>query len=213
MHLAAAAAHRERAFAELGALGGAPAEDLAVTDAGERAAELERQGRALVADLARTRERAEQAARQQLEAVAALGELQRQAGPAATQWQAMRQAAERAGLVVAPIETVRSPDGKRAAPTSGELRAEAAGRRALLADRLSRCRGGEEQAKVVRAAGDPTASDSGSGSVPPDIGAWLSTRDWLRRRVPAQIAADADPLLALERLRDHLDVLESRLAR
>ncbi|HRC58421.1 MAG TPA: SbcC/MukB-like Walker B domain-containing protein [Kofleriaceae bacterium] len=43
--------------------------------------------------------------------------------------------------------------------------------------------------------------------------AWLSTRDWLRRRVPAQIAADADPLLALERLRDHLDVLESRLAR
>lgn len=227
---AAAAAHRERAAAELGALGGAPAEDLvaaatsAVTDAGERSAELERQARGLVADLARTRERAEQAARSSLEASSHLTEQQRLAGPAEAEWRAMRLAAERAGLVAAPVEAVRPADGKRALPTSGELRAEAAGRRVLLADRLSRCRGGEEQAKVVRESGDPTAGDEAEGNaakraakdaswVPPAIAAWLSTRDWLRRRVPAQIAADADPLLALERLRDHLDVLESRLAR
>jgi chromosome partition protein MukB len=82
----------------------------------------------------------------------------------------------------------------------------------LLADRLARCRGGEDQAQLVRASGDPSAAVD-DGAVPPPIAAWLSTRDWLRRRVPAQIAADADPLLALERLRDHLDVLESRLAR
>lgn len=224
---AAAAAHRERAAAELGSLGGAPAEDLvaaatlAVTEAGERSAELERQARGLVADFARTKERAEQAARASLEASTNLSEQQRLAGPAEAEWRAMRQAAERAGLVAAPVESVRSSDGKRTAlssVSSGELRAEASGRRVLLADRLSRCRGGEEQARLVRESGDPTslsgaAAGSGADQVPPTIAAWLSTRDWLRRRVPAQIAADADPLLALERLRDHLDVLESRLAR
>jgi chromosome partition protein MukB len=36
-------------------------------------------------------------------------------------------------------------------------------------------------------------------------------REWLARRVPAQVAQVEDPLLALERLRGHLTVLEQRL--
>jgi chromosome partition protein MukB len=38
-------------------------------------------------------------------------------------------------------------------------------------------------------------------------------REWLRRRVPVQVTEGDDPMLALERLRDHLGVLEGRLAR
>jgi chromosome partition protein MukB len=40
---------------------------------------------------------------------------------------------------------------------------------------------------------------------------WLRVREWLARRVPAQVAQVEDPLLALERLRGHLTVLEQRL--
>jgi chromosome partition protein MukB len=41
----------------------------------------------------------------------------------------------------------------------------------------------------------------------------LTVRDWLKRRIPAQIAEVAEPVEALERLRSHLDGLEERLGR
>jgi chromosome partition protein MukB len=40
---------------------------------------------------------------------------------------------------------------------------------------------------------------------------WESVRDWLSRRIPAQIAELNDPLESLGRLRQHLVALESRL--
>jgi chromosome partition protein MukB len=43
--------------------------------------------------------------------------------------------------------------------------------------------------------------------------AWLAVRNWLRRRLPAQITEVDDPSEALGRLRDHLMVLEARLTR
>ncbi|MBC7973518.1 MAG: chromosome partition protein MukB, partial [Myxococcales bacterium] len=48
---------------------------------------------------------------------------------------------------------------------------------------------------------------------PSYLRAWQLTRDWLRHRVPVQVVEVDEPLLALERLRSHLDVLEGRLAR
>ncbi len=42
---------------------------------------------------------------------------------------------------------------------------------------------------------------------------WLTVRDWLRRRLPAQIAEVDDPREALLRLRDQLTSLEERLSR
>ena len=42
---------------------------------------------------------------------------------------------------------------------------------------------------------------------------WLAVRDWLRRRLPAQVAEVDDPREALLRLRDQLTGLEERLAR
>jgi chromosome partition protein MukB len=44
-----------------------------------------------------------------------------------------------------------------------------------------------------------------------DIEVWELVRDWLRRRVPAQIAEVDDPLEALERLRHRLGALSERL--
>ncbi len=45
------------------------------------------------------------------------------------------------------------------------------------------------------------------------LDAWLQVRDWLRRRIPAQIAEVDEPLEALSRLRDNLKSLETRLAK
>jgi chromosome partition protein MukB len=42
---------------------------------------------------------------------------------------------------------------------------------------------------------------------------WLAVRDWLRRRLPAQVAETDDPREALLRLRDQLSSLEERLNR
>ena len=40
---------------------------------------------------------------------------------------------------------------------------------------------------------------------------WVALREWMRQRVPTQISQEPNPLLALERLREHLSALESRL--
>jgi chromosome partition protein MukB len=85
-----------------------------------------------------------------------------------------------------------------------QLTADAWSQREILLDRVGRARGGEELATAIRA-----LPLDGPGY----LRAWLGTRDWLRRRVPVQVAEGDDPVHALERLRDHLDVLEGRLAR
>jgi len=85
-----------------------------------------------------------------------------------------------------------------------QLAADAWSKRDLLLDRVRHARGGEELALVV----SETPLDG-----PGYLTAWRATREWLRRRVPVQVADVDEPLIALERLRDHLDVLERRLAR
>lgn len=77
---------------------------------------------------------------------------------------------------------------------------------ALLGDRLRKIRDGAELADRVRQtmAGSVRTSTAA-------LGVWIDVRDWLRRRVPAQIAEVDDPLAALDRLREHLERLEHRL--
>jgi chromosome partition protein MukB len=85
-----------------------------------------------------------------------------------------------------------------------QLTADAWSQREILLDRAGRSRGGEELVAAIRA----LPLDG-----PAYLRAWSAAREWLRRRVPVQVAEGDDPMLALERLRDHLGVLEGRLAR
>ena len=120
------------------------------------------------------------------------------AEPARARWQALRDHAERA-LVLHSGES-SDHDAPRSAL---ELAAEARSRAELLQDRLAAARGG-----------DALASEVGAQALDADdafLTLWLRVREWLARRVPAQVAQVEDPLLALERLRGHLTVLEQRL--
>ena len=89
-----------------------------------------------------------------------------------------------------------------------ELRSEARSRAEVLCDRLARARGGQalaaELTRRFAAAGDPAAVH---------VAAWKDVGGWLARRLPSQIADVPEPLEALERLRDHLALLDERLTR
>ena len=92
--------------------------------------------------------------------------------------------------------------------TGRELRSEARSRGEVLCDRLQRARGGEAlAAELTQRFG--AASDLATVHV----AAWKDVRAWLAWRLPSQIADVPDPLEALERLRDHLALLEERLSR
>jgi chromosome partition protein MukB len=77
-----------------------------------------------------------------------------------------------------------------------------------LKERISRARESQSVQTVVEGLLGPQER---SGEI--YMQAWLAVRDWLRRRLPAKIAEEDDPSEALGRLRDHLMVLEARLAR
>jgi chromosome partition protein MukB len=72
-----------------------------------------------------------------------------------------------------------------------------------LQDRLAAARGGDTLAREV--------SEQTLERDDEFLSLWLRVREWLARRVPTQVAQVDDPLLALERLRGHLSVLEQRL--
>jgi chromosome partition protein MukB len=210
-HVAAALAHRDRAVSELVGLGepisaepsraSAPEPhdhpDDRVAAAIEYVNGIEAEVRALVTAAALAVERRDPAARAVEHARAALVAATRSAGPAAAAWAELRARAETAGLLSAALagEITR---------TSIQLTADAWSKREVLLDRVARARGGAELADAIRA----LPLDG-----PSYLTAWQRTREWLRHRVPAQIVEVDEPLVALERLRSHLDVLEGRLAR
>ena len=103
-------------------------------------------------------------------------------------------------------QTERS--SQRADSSGRELRAEARSRAEVLCDRLLRARGGQtlaaELSQRFAVGGDLAAVH---------VAAWKDVGNWLARRLPSQIAGVPDPLEALERLRDHLALLDERLAR
>ena len=196
----AALAHRDRVAAELATIGPI-SDDTAAIDPGvlaDRVATLDREAREVVGERAVNAERRERSARAIEDARARLAAVTRASGPAVAAWTELRESAQADGVLHAALL------GARSDRNSMQLAADAWSKRELLIDRVARARGGDE---IVTAVRDATIDGPGY------LSAWRATRDWLRRRVPAQVANVEEPLLALERLRDHLEVLERRLGR
>ncbi len=125
--------------------------------------------------------------------------------PEHTGWEALQREAEAHGLLAATATPAILQE--MLDQGSVNLWNKASQYTTLLAERLRKIRDGAELADRVR----QTMSGPGRTSTAA-LGVWVEVRDWLRRRVPAQIAEVDDPLAALARLRDHLERLERRLA-
>jgi chromosome partition protein MukB len=202
--VSAVAAHEARLRAELEGLGvsseltpeRAAAELSELTTLAER---LSLEERDLLARRGAQAERVRQLGQALGQAQRDLSDAQAAAVPAEARWQALRAHAERA-MVLHSGES-----SEHDAPRSAlELAAEARSRAALLRDRLDTARGGDALAREV---GEQRLEQDDDF-----LALWLRVREWLARRVPIQVAQVEDPLLALERLRGHLSVLEQRLA-
>lgn len=162
-------------------------------------------------DLLTTRGRQEsacqEAERRTKEADEKLTSERREAEPAIARWERLRERAMERGLlagVLAPGETEVS--GLRG---HVNLVQEAHTQRKLLVERLRSAQGGATllaELEILRDATDAAFADG-------YFDLWLTVRDWLRRRLPAQIAEVDDPREALLRLRDQLASLEERLSR
>ncbi|MBK7827214.1 chromosome partition protein MukB [Nannocystis sp.] len=119
-------------------------------------------------------------------------------------WESLRREAEDKGLLAAtstPTIVQEMLD-----QGSVNLWSKVSNYTTLLSERLRKIRDGTELAEQVRQTMAGPARTSTAA-----LGAWIAVRDWLRRRVPAQIAEVDDPLAALARLREHLERLERRL--
>ena len=195
-----AVAHRDRAAVELASLG-AITSTAASRDLGGiagRVTELDADARILVTNRALAVERHERAGAAVSDARARMVKAGSDAGPTVAAWAELRELAQADGLLHLVLA------GGRTDRKSIQLAADAWSKRELLVDRVARARGGEELATAVK---DHPLDGPGY------LATWRLTREWLRRRVPAQVAEVDEPLLALERLRDHLDMLEGRLGR
>jgi len=202
--LAAVSAHSGRIAQELASLGGAASltPELAAAQLSELSSAADRlalEERELLAQRGAQAERERQAGQELARLQRELGAARAAAEPAEARWQALRAHAE-AAHVLHSGESSEHDEPRSAL----ELAAEARSRAELLRDRLDAARGGESLAREV---GEQSLDDDDDF-----LALWLRVRQWLARRVPAQVAQVDDPLLSLERLRGHLSVLEQRLA-
>jgi chromosome partition protein MukB len=130
----------------------------------------------------------------------------REAEPAVKHWHELRERATREGLVSGSL--VGGPSELADIRDHINLIHVANTRREILLDRLRGARGGSvllAELQLMRGVSDAADADA-------FLGLWLTVRDWLRRRLPAQVAEIDDPRAALVRLRDQLSALENRLA-
>jgi chromosome partition protein MukB len=167
-------------------------------------AALARDERELAAERAVSAERHAQARERVGELKRAEADARAELAPARETYSQLREAAERVRLsLLSALEPALS------SRASAQLAAEAASKLDLLWGRLSTARGASELIEKLK--GEVDASAERGESI--YLSVWLAVREWLGRRVPAQIADVSDPLLGLERLRDQLSVLEHRLQR
>lgn len=156
---------------------------------GELIAELGERLKQREADLRETEER--------------LAKEEREWKPADELWERLRARAANNGLLTVAISSRLLDVGSG----SVNLRSEARGWARALVERLRKANGGDdilERIQTWLSGQEQTAGED-------YLQVWAVTRDWLRRRVPAQIAEVEDPLEALERLRRHLKTLSERL--
>ena len=130
-----------------------------------------------------------------------------EATPAIERWERLRGLASQHNLLV----SVLAPGWSDVSGIRGHVNLvqEAHKQKAVLVERLRSARCGQALLSEVE-----------KGTDTPDLAfadtylkLWLLVRDWLRRRLPAQVAEVDDPREALLRLRDQLASLEERLIR
>ncbi len=129
------------------------------------------------------------------------------AEPAVARWARLRERATQHQL----LATVLTDNQKDLSTVRGHVNLvqQAGTQRELMLERLRGAQGGATllaEIKILRDATDAAFADA-------HLDLWLTVRDWLRRRLPAQVADVDDPREALLRLRDQLTSLEERLQR
>lgn len=188
--------------------------EAAVETAREEVHRLKEEAKALAAELDvlkttkghREAEQA-QAARECGEAEEKAAVERREAEPALDRWERLRTTVAEHNL----LASVLSFGAGDVSAIRGHINLvqEAHKQRAVLVERLRIAHGAQDLlAKVDK---DAAGTDVGFADVYLEL--WLAVRDWLRRRLPAQMAEVDDPREALLRLRDQLSGLEERLAR
>jgi chromosome partition protein MukB len=131
----------------------------------------------------------------------------REAEPALERWERLRGLAGQHHLLAG----VLTPGPSDVSGIRGHVNLvqEAHKQKAVLVERLRPAQGGQALLAEVEKGSD--APDLAFADTYLEL--WLAVRDWLRRRLPAQVAEVDDPREALLRLRDQLSSLEERLAR
>lgn len=187
--------------------------EAAVEDAQHQLERLRRETKALAQeldDLKTTKGRREaeqaQAERDCKQAEEKVAVERREAAPALERWERLRATVAEHKL----LTTVLSPGDSDVSGIRGSanLWQEAIRQRTALVERLRVAQSAQHLlAKVDK---EDVSAERGADIY---LELWLAVRDWLRRRLPAQVAEVDDPREALLRLRDQLTGLEERLAR
>jgi chromosome partition protein MukB len=186
----------------------------AVDVAREEMQRLKEEAKALAAELdvlkttqGRREAEQEQAAREYGEAEEKVAVERREAEPTLDRWERLRAAVAERNLLASFVTSGTSDfSGIRG---HVNLVQEAHKQRAVLVERLRGAHGAQDLLAKV----DKNAAGTDVGFADVYLELWLAVRDWLRRRLPAQVAEVDDPREALLRLRDQLTGLEERLAR
>jgi chromosome partition protein MukB len=210
----AAVAERTRVIAELQSLGVRGASEseceaahVAVVERERDRESIEREERKLATHVALTTERRARAGSHVAAARATLAADESAALPAAERWVHTKARAEEAGML-ALIGAAASADSGLDA-TAVALEGDVRSRTEVLIERLVGARGGEECAQALRAVTRESSRAPSDGAVD----GWSQVMAWLEERLPAQVADGTEPLVALDRLRSDLGLLEERLAR
>lgn len=126
--------------------------------------------------------------------------------PVADRWQRLQSEAEQARV----LRTALTPAIFEETRSAGSVRLyqRAENEATKLQERLSRSHDGKECATKISELLKHSPRDFG----PTYLKAWLEAREWLRRRVPPQIAEVDEPLEMLARVAEHLSRLSERLA-
>lgn len=201
----------EQRFTEMGI---SDPTETAVATARDEVHRLRKESSALAAELSelrttKGRRQAEQvqAAREYGEAVEKVAGERREAEPALDRWERLRAAVAERNLLASVL--VSGTNGVSGIRGHVNLVQEARKQRAILVERLRTAHGAQDL--LAKVDNDAAGADVGFADVYLEL--WLAVREWLRRRLPAQVAEVDDPREALLRLRDQLTGLEERLAR